>query len=74
MNLFVYNLREFDERRCFDELAERYGFTYRSTDQIPTMETARLAEGYRMLPDEASLPMPKTGKFSVGPAKVFSAK
>lgn len=45
MNLFVYNLREFDERRCFDELAERYGFTYRSTDQIPTMETARLAEG-----------------------------
>ena len=45
MRLFVYNLREYDERRCFDELAEKFGFEYRSTDKNPTSKTVGLAEG-----------------------------
>ncbi|MBQ0059859.1 MAG: lactate dehydrogenase, partial [Lachnospiraceae bacterium] len=45
MKLFVYNLREFDERKYFDEFAEEFGITYDSTDKVPTLETAHLAEG-----------------------------
>ena len=46
MKLFVYNLREYDERRCFDELAARFGFEYGSTEKNPTPETVSLASGY----------------------------
>ena len=28
MKIFIYNLREFDEKIFFDRLAEEYGFSY----------------------------------------------
>ncbi len=45
MKLFVYSLREFDERAYFDTWCERYGVTYEATTQAPTMDNLHLAKG-----------------------------
>ncbi|MGN0372837.1 MAG: NAD(P)-dependent oxidoreductase [Enterocloster sp.] len=46
MKLFIYCFREFDEKQFFDELQEKYDFTYEATSEYPNMENARLAEGF----------------------------
>ena len=45
MKVFVYNLREFDEKPFFDEISAQLGIEYRYTDAAPTVENASLAEG-----------------------------
>lgn len=45
MKLFVYSLREFDERAYFDVWCEKCGVTYEATTQAPTMENLHLAKG-----------------------------
>lgn len=46
MRVFVYNMRDYDERPFFDEICKKtdveYGFSY----EAPTVENAVLAEGY----------------------------
>lgn len=46
MRLFVYCFREFDEKQYFDELQEKYDFTYGASAEYPSPENAALAEGY----------------------------
>ena len=45
MKLFVYNLREFDERQYFDHFSQSYGYEYTSTAAFPTLENTALAKG-----------------------------
>ena len=45
MKVFVYNLREFDEKPFFDEISDRLGIEYEYTDVAPTVENAHLAKG-----------------------------
>lgn len=45
MKMFVYGLREFDERVFFDAYASKYGIEFESTAEKPTLENAHLAEG-----------------------------
>lgn len=45
MKLFVYSLREFDEKLYFDEWCERCGVTYEATTQAPSMDNLYLAKG-----------------------------
>ena len=46
MRVFVYNLREFDERRFFDEISPELGIEYGFSYDAPSVENAHLAEGY----------------------------
>lgn len=46
MRLFVYSLREFDEKYYFDKLAGEMQVTLASTVEKPTPENAKLAEGF----------------------------
>lgn len=46
MKIFVYSLREYDERVFFDRFSEKYGVEYGSTGETPCMENAYMAEGY----------------------------
>ncbi|MEA4998868.1 MAG: D-isomer specific 2-hydroxyacid dehydrogenase family protein [Candidatus Limiplasma sp.] len=46
MKIFVYNLREYDEKAYFDEFCHTYGCTYAATAAAPTLENASLATGY----------------------------
>lgn len=46
MKVFVYNLREFDEKPYFDEFSKSYGYEYGYTKEYPTLENAELARGY----------------------------
>ena len=46
MKLFVYSLREFDERQYFESWCPKLGVFYAATTQAPTMENVHLAAGY----------------------------
>lgn len=46
MKLFVYSLREFDERQYFDSWCEKWGVTYSSTTEGPRPDNLGLAAGY----------------------------
>ena len=46
MKMFVYSLREYDERAFFDGMTAKYGVEYSSTGEKPTLENADLAKGY----------------------------
>lgn len=46
MRVFVYDLREFDERRFFDEISGELGIEYGFSYEAPSVENACLAEGY----------------------------
>ena len=49
MKMFVYGLREYDERKYFEEFSRKYGMEFDSTDQKPVMENLHLAEGYEAI-------------------------
>ena len=49
MKIFVYNLREYDEKAFFDRFCAEYGCEYAYTTGDPTLESASLAEGYEAL-------------------------
>ena len=46
MKFFVYTFREFDEKNCFDELSEKYGFEYDYSPEYPCLENVHYAKGY----------------------------
>lgn len=46
MRLFVYSMREYDEKPFFDKYCRQYGISYDYTTQTPCIENAHLAEGY----------------------------
>lgn len=46
MKVFVYNLRDFDEKPFFDQFSKEYGYEYGYTSEYPTLENAELAKGY----------------------------
>lgn len=45
MKMFVYGLREYDERIFFEEFSKTYQLDYASSAERPTLENAHLAEG-----------------------------
>lgn len=46
MKLFVYTLREFDEKPYFDDWCSRLGVEYAYTTEYPHMDNLELARGY----------------------------
>lgn len=46
MKLFIYCLREFDEKEFFDELKADYDYSYAGTPAYPSLKNAHLAAGY----------------------------
>lgn len=46
MKLFVYALREFDEKAYFDDWCRRLGVEYAYSTQYPTLDNLELARGY----------------------------
>ncbi|MEG1957879.1 MAG: D-isomer specific 2-hydroxyacid dehydrogenase family protein [Lachnospiraceae bacterium] len=46
MKIFIYNLREFDEKFFFDKLEEEYGFTYTGYPGYQTLENIQMVKGY----------------------------
>ncbi len=46
MRLFVFSMREFDEKQFFDKFCAMYGIEYGYTTQTPCMENLHLAQGY----------------------------
>lgn len=46
MKLFVYSMRDFDEKPFFDKFCEKYGVEYGYTAETPCLENAELAAGY----------------------------
>lgn len=49
MKIFVYSLREFDEKAFFDKYCEKYGVEYGYTTETPCLDNAWLAEGYDVI-------------------------
>lgn len=49
MKMFVYGMREFDERAFFEACREKYGIGYAASPDKPTLENAHLAEGYEVI-------------------------
>ena len=45
MKMFVYGLREYDEREFFDKFGQMYPIEFDSCEEKPTLENAYLAEG-----------------------------
>lgn len=45
MKIFVYAMREFDEKKFFDQLSEEFGFEYSYTTGYPSMDNVALAKG-----------------------------
>lgn len=45
MKMFVYGLREYDERQFFETYSRQYGIDFDSSPEKPTLENAHLAEG-----------------------------
>ena len=43
MKIFVYAMREFDEKKFFDQLSEEFGFEYSYTTGYPSMDNVALA-------------------------------
>lgn len=46
MKVFVYNLRDFDEKPYFEQFSKYYGFEYGYTEEYPTLKNAEMAKGY----------------------------
>ena len=46
MKVFIYNLREFDEKYFFDELAEEYGYTYTGYPDYQSVENIPMVKGH----------------------------
>lgn len=46
MKIFVYNMREFDEKPFFDKFSKEYGIEYGYTTQAPDFNNVGLARGY----------------------------
>ena len=46
IKVFVYNLREFDERPFFDAIAYELGIEYASSPEPPALDNISLAKGY----------------------------
>lgn len=44
--MFVYSLRDYDERPFFEEMAAKYGIDYAATGEPPSLANADLAKGY----------------------------
>ena len=49
MKMFVYSLREYDERPFFDNICGELGIEYDSTPDVPTPDNIALAEGYDVI-------------------------
>ncbi len=46
MKLFVYSLRDFDEKELFEKFSQKYGIEYGWTHETPTIDTVNLSKGY----------------------------
>ncbi len=46
MKVFIYNLRDFDEKYFFDKLADEYGFDYTGYPDYQTLENIPMVKGY----------------------------
>lgn len=46
MKIFIYAMREFDEKKFFDQLSEEFGFEYSYTTTYPSPENVSLTEGF----------------------------
>ena len=46
MRVFVYNMRDYDERPFFDDICLKEGVEYGYSYEAPTVENAALARGY----------------------------
>ena len=46
MKMFVYGLREYDERQFFDKFSRQYQVEFKSTGEKPTLENTDLAAGF----------------------------
>lgn len=49
MKLFVYSMREYDEKVFFDKYCAQYGVEYAYTTETPCLENASLAQGYTVI-------------------------
>lgn len=49
MKMFVYNFREFDEGRYFEQFTKEYGITAEYTSRTPTVENASEVKGYECI-------------------------
>ncbi|MFQ7574828.1 MAG: D-isomer specific 2-hydroxyacid dehydrogenase family protein [Lachnospira sp.] len=49
MKVFVYSMREYDEKEFFDKYCEKYGVQYDYTTQTPCIENAYMAQGYDVI-------------------------
>lgn len=49
MKIFVYNYREFDEAEYFQKFSKEYGVELGICTDAPTLENAKLAEGYEYI-------------------------
>lgn len=49
MKVFVYSLREYDEKAFFEKYAKLYGVEYAYTTQTPCLKNAYLAKGYDVI-------------------------
>lgn len=46
MKIFIYNLREYDEKFFFDQLTQEYGFDYTGYDDYQTVENIPMVRGH----------------------------
>lgn len=46
MEIFIYNLRDYDEKLFFDQLAEEYGFSYTGYADYQTVENIPMVKGH----------------------------
>ncbi|WP_455717046.1 D-isomer specific 2-hydroxyacid dehydrogenase family protein [Anaerosporobacter sp.] len=49
MKLFVYSMREFDEKPFFDKYSSQYEIEYDYTTQTPSLSNVELAKGYDVI-------------------------
>lgn len=49
MKLFVYSMREFDEKPFFDKYSKQYEIEYAYTTQTPSLSNVELAKGYDVI-------------------------
>lgn len=49
MKLFVYSMRDYDEKAFFEHFCEKYGVEYGYTEQTPALDNAEMAKGYDVI-------------------------
>jgi lactate dehydrogenase-like 2-hydroxyacid dehydrogenase len=49
MRLFVYSMREYDEKSFFDKYSSQYGIEYDYTTKTPSLANVELAKGYDVI-------------------------